>query len=101
MATTRCPMRPSGGPFRTTIGFVQPQQPPSAGDAEFVVVAIFGNGATPELSRTHDIGRDGIVIPLDVDLTPALGATKLRLRVETGATSAPDWEVWVNPRIEG
>lgn len=65
------------------------------------MLAIFGNGATLELSRTHDIGRDGIVIPLDVDLTLVLGATKLRLRVEAGATAAQDWAVWVNPRIEG
>ena len=91
----------AGDHFRATVGFIAVANPPSAGDAEFVVVAVFPNGAVKELSRTHDIGRDGVLVGIDDDLSSAVGATKIRLRVEAGASSAQDWASWVAPRVEG
>ncbi|PBC75976.1 hypothetical protein BX265_0672 [Streptomyces sp. TLI_235] len=90
-----------GDRFKTTVGFMMVANPPSAGDAYFVVQAVFANGATLELSRTHDLGRDGVMHPVDVDLTPAAGATAIRLRAEAAGSEGQDWCSWVNPRIEG
>jgi hypothetical protein len=90
-----------GDRFRTRIGFMAVAQPPSAGEADFVIKAVFPNGSVLELSRTHDRGEDGVMHELDVDLGAAVGATKIRLRAEAGAKSDQDWCSWVNPRIEG
>ncbi|GAA3117738.1 InlB B-repeat-containing protein [Streptomyces echinatus] len=90
-----------GDRFRTTLGFMAVANPPSAGEADFVVLAVFPNGSVLELSRTHDRGDDGVMHPLDVDLSQAVGATKIRLRAEAGAKADQDWCSWVNPRIEG
>ncbi|WP_031077772.1 InlB B-repeat-containing protein [Streptomyces sp. NRRL S-118] len=90
-----------GDRFKARIGFMAVAEPPSAGEADFVVSAVFANGSTVELSRTHDVGRDGVMYQLDVDLAAAVGATGIRLRAEATGSSAQDWCSWVNPRIEG
>ncbi len=91
----------AGDHFRATVGFIAVANPPSAGEADFVVLAVLPGGAVREMGRTHDLGSDGILRSIDIDLSSAAGATKVRLRVEAGATSAQDWASWVAPRVEG
>jgi hypothetical protein len=89
----------AGDHFRAQVGFIAVASPPSAGNADFVVLAVFPNDAVKEMSRTHDVGSNQTLIPIDVDLSSAAGATKVRLRVDAGATSAQDWASWVAPTV--
>jgi hypothetical protein len=90
----------AGDRFRAKIGFIAVANPPSAGDATFIV-SVIRNGVATTISTTRDTGRDGEMPVLNIDLTPHAGATGIRLRVNAGADSAQDWASWVGPRIEG
>ncbi|TCO55208.1 PASTA domain-containing protein [Actinocrispum wychmicini] len=91
----------AGDHFRVTVGFMAVQSPPSKGDGTFVVSVIRPNGAAQVLKSLHDSGSDGVMRPIDVDLTPFAGSTKFRLHVDAGPDSSQDWMSWVAPRIEG
>jgi PASTA domain/NPCBM/NEW2 domain len=88
----------AGDHFRATVGFMAGS---FAGDADFVVLTVSDNGATTELHRVRNVAGDGQLTDIDIDLSRAAGLRVLRLRVEAGTTSAQDWAVWVNPRVEG
>jgi hypothetical protein len=90
----------AGDRFRAKIGFIAVASPPSAGDATFIV-SVIKNGVATQISTTRDTGRDGEMPVLNIDLTPHVGATGIRLRVNAGADAAQDWASWVGPRIEG
>jgi hypothetical protein len=90
----------AGDRFRAKIGFIAVANPPSAGDATFIV-SVIKNGVVTPISTTRDTGRDGNMPVLNIDLTPHVGATGIRLRVNAGADAAQDWASWVGPRIEG
>jgi len=49
----------------------------------------------------NDKADDKVMRPIDVDLTPYAGSTKIRLHVDAGADASQDWMSWVSPRIEG
>ncbi|MGH8899289.1 MAG: PASTA domain-containing protein [Egibacteraceae bacterium] len=44
---------------------------------------------------------DGRLQQLDIDLSPYEGARTISLRVDARGTSAQDWAVWVDPKVEG
>ncbi|MET0238226.1 MAG: PASTA domain-containing protein [Kibdelosporangium sp.] len=90
----------AGDRFRAKIGFIAVANPPSAGDATFIV-SVIKNGVATTVSTTRDTGRDGNMPVLSIDLTPHAGATGIRLRVNAGADAAQDWASWIAPRIEG
>jgi hypothetical protein len=90
----------AGDHFRASVGFVKPISPPSKGDADFVVYVINGS-VFSEVARVRDTGADGVLRPIDVDLTPYAGATGIQLRADSLATTAQDWTCWITPRIEG
>jgi hypothetical protein len=48
----------------------------------------------------HDKATDDKTRGIDVDLSSAAGATNIALGVLAGASSAEDWAVWVDPRVE-
>lgn len=75
------------------------------GEVDFTVFVLDDQGnpqeIDPEKGTVHDTGGDGLRQHLDVDLSKFAGATKIRLRVDAGPSSAMDWAVWVDPRITG
>jgi hypothetical protein len=89
----------AGDHFRAKVGFIRCAV--LVGDVTFTVQAIMPNGSAVTVATVHDNAQDGVMPPIDVDLTPQAGATKIRLRVDAGATAAQDWATWVAPRIEG
>jgi len=76
--------------FRAKIGFIMPANPPSAADATFSASFFRPGIGWQPMTSVRDIGRDGIMPTIDIDLTSV-----------AGATAAQDWTSWVAPRIEG
>jgi beta-lactam-binding protein with PASTA domain len=66
-----------------------------AGDVRFR--AYVGGNAVLDKSVTYNQG----VIPLDVDVSAAKGATMVEIRVDAGSSAAQDWAVWKDLRVEG
>jgi hypothetical protein len=93
----------AGDHFSSRVGFLTSQTGRIVGEVDFEVLAFGGSlGDTPKLvTKVHDSGLDGVIRPIDVDLSGFAGATKIALRVEAGPTSAQDWAVWINPKVEG
>lgn len=89
----------AGDHFRSAVGVIAVAVPPSAGDVDFVVGAVPDN-PVKEMSRTHGVGADGPLVPLDVHLAPAAGP-KLRPRVAAGAWAGQDRACWPAPTVAG
>ncbi|WP_370964380.1 PASTA domain-containing protein [Amycolatopsis sp. cg9] len=89
----------AGDHFRSKIGFVW-CNPGEAGDATFVVSVIGPDGTVTDVARLRDTSADQVMHQLDVDLSAHAGATKLRLRIEAGASAGQDWASWIGPRID-
>lgn len=90
----------AGDRFKATVGFMAVASPPSAGGGTFVV-SVVRNGATTVITTVPDSASDGVLRPINVDLTPYAGATQVKFRFNAGPTAAQDWASWVGPRIEG
>ncbi|MCE7011219.1 PKD domain-containing protein [Kibdelosporangium philippinense] len=89
----------AGDRFRATVGFMSVQGG-SAGSGTFIVSIIKGGAATT-IATVNDSASDGVMRPINVDLTPHAGATGIRFRFNAGASAGQDWASWVGPRIEG
>ncbi|GAB3880741.1 hypothetical protein GCM10029964_035660 [Kibdelosporangium lantanae] len=91
----------AGDHFRTTIGFMAVKDAVSKGAGTFKVQVIRPNGTTATIATVNDTAADGVMRPIDVDLTPYAGSTKVRLHVDAGPDASQDWMAWTAPRIEG
>lgn len=90
----------AGQRFRTTVGYIMCGGQTTQGIDDFSIWAIMPNGQTRQVYTTRQTGTDLTLTPIDVDLTPYAGATKIRLRVDDGPPNGQDWACWVAPRIE-
>jgi beta-lactam-binding protein with PASTA domain len=81
----------AGDRLRGMVGFLSD----GVGPVEFVVVV-----GGRELARVEEIAGNGALTPLDVDLTPAVGATDVQITVVAVAPGARG-AVWKDLRIEG
>jgi hypothetical protein len=87
----------TGDRFHAMVGFLKG----AGGEVQFVVEAYGGALAVArQVSSLRDSGNDGVLQPIDEDLTPVTGARAMRLIVNAEATAAQDWAIWVRPRIE-
>jgi hypothetical protein len=91
----------AGDHFRTTVGFMAVKDAVSKGAGTFKVQVTRPNGTTTTIATVNDTAADGVMRPIDVDLTPYAGSTKVRLHVDAGPDAVQDWMSWVAPRIEG
>jgi hypothetical protein len=73
----------------------------SAGEVDFTILVLDGNGNATEVAKVHEVGNDGKRQTLKVDLSNFAGADTIRLRVDAGATADNDAAVWVNPHVTG
>ncbi|MFC0110890.1 PASTA domain-containing protein [Kibdelosporangium aridum] len=62
----------AGDRFKATVGFMAVESPPSAGGGTFIVSVIKGGTATT-IATVNDSASDGVMRPINVDLTPARG----------------------------
>jgi hypothetical protein len=91
----------AGDHFRARIGFIKCQNLSQVGAVQFTVSVIMPGGSVRQVTSVGDTGNNGQMPVIDVDLTPFVGATQVRLLVDAGADSSQDWASWVAPRIEG
>jgi hypothetical protein len=91
----------AGDHFRTTVGFIAVKDAVSKGAGTFKVQVVRPNGALTTIATVSDTAADGVMRPIDVDLTPYAGSTGIRLHVDAGPDASQDWMSWVGPRIEG
>jgi hypothetical protein len=89
----------AGDHFRSRIGLLEPQPPPSNGDVTFIVSVVMPGGGVIEIHRERNVGPDGILGTIDIDLTQYAGATGIRLRADAGATATQDWACWISPTL--
>ena len=73
----------------------------SAGEVDFTILVLDGNGNATEVKKVHEVGTDGKRQTLRVDLSNFAGADTIRLRVDAGNDASGDAAVWVNPHITG
>jgi hypothetical protein len=92
----RKPIR-RGDRFRADVGFQSNQH--IVGEVDFIVLASGPGVETKQFGPFHK-RHEGRLEPVDIDLTPAAQATKISLFVGASGSSAQDWAVWVDPRIE-
>jgi hypothetical protein len=90
----------AGDRFKATVGFMAVQNPPSAGGGTFIV-SVDKNGSPVTVATVNDSASDGVLRPINVDLSAHAGATQIRLRFNAGPSAGQDWASWVAPRIEG
>jgi len=87
----------SGDHFKADISF---RGGSVSGDVTFQVETISPSGVVTLRGSKSNKSSDDTILPFDVDLSPAVGATGIRLTVLAGPDSTQDWAAWVDPRIE-
>lgn len=86
-----------GDRFRARVGFLSGAH----GQVTFVLAVRGGPLSSPViLASVKDSGTDGKLRNMNVDLSPAVGATNIQLGVLAGESSFEDWAVWLEPRVE-
>ena len=87
----------SGDHFKADISF---RGGSVSGDVTFQVETISPSGVVTLRGSKSNKSSDDTILPFDVDLSPAVGATGIRLTVLAGPDSTQDWAAWVDPRVE-
>jgi hypothetical protein len=90
---------PEGASFKARVGFIEGAT--ATDGATFIFYfwegGLMGISVPPDPSHTYDGSLDN----LEIDLSPFEGRTgQVILIVFASASSAQDWAVWINPRIE-
>jgi hypothetical protein len=86
----------NGDVFKSTIGFLAGA---GAGDARWVLGYTESGSYHVLADRTK--AYNGGLAPFEVSLSPLAGKqVQFRLTVWANGSSAQDWAVWYNPRIE-
>lgn len=85
-----------GDRFRTQVGFLGVNH--IVGEVDFLIEAD-GDGLKPRQFGPIHKRHDGQLIPVDIDLTAAAGATRMKLVVSASGSANQDWAVWVDPRL--
>jgi len=83
--------------FTAKVGFLDGAD---AGAVTFRVVFFDGEGSPVCDYSVGDSGSDGALRTIDIDLSGCAGANRAVLWVYAGPSSAQDWAVWVDARVE-
>jgi hypothetical protein len=86
----------AGDHLRSRVGFLQGY---AAGQVEFKVM-VHGVGVHQTVADLTDSASNGVLLAIDVDLTPYAGLQEITLAVRAGAAVDQDAAVWVDTRIE-